>query len=108
MKAALVGIAAAMVIGVGLAGPANADDSYHPTGQKGDLSSVDYHSELNSEGIAGWLADTGDIATDICGKLYHGASEGQLVDAGTRAGLNQRQARIAVWAAEWHFCPPRG
>ena len=40
MKAALVGIAAAMVIGVGLAGPANADDSYHPTGQKGDLSIV--------------------------------------------------------------------
>ena len=56
--------------------------------------------------LNGTPAEAASLATDICGKLQNGTSEGQLIAAGAEDDQTQiSKVKFVVHAAEWHYCP---
>jgi hypothetical protein len=106
-------LAGALMAGAaGIAGPASAEPVgsghyYYPSGSKGDQSVVAYYNDLTTQGIGVDGYSGADRAgAYICSKLGQGYTEDALINTGvTLNGLNRNEAKVAVWSAEWHFCP---
>jgi hypothetical protein len=111
MKNQLIGaglLAGVLMAGaVGIAGPASANSYYYPSGSKGDQSVAAYYHDLTAEGMSVDGYSGADRAgAFICSKLGQGYTEDGLINTGvTINGLNRNEAKVAVWSAEWHFCP---
>lgn len=52
------------------------------------------------------MSTSAALGTVICTKMRDGMSESEAISLAHRApDVTLNQARIAVWAAEYHFCP---
>jgi hypothetical protein len=91
---------------IALAPSAAADTTFYPSGLKGDGSFVNYWHDLVTHGINSDLPTASALGSTICTKMRDGASEATMVELGGKAqGVTHSQAQIAVFGAEFHFCP---
>jgi hypothetical protein len=109
---ACAGLITAGAVGLALASPASADTSsignntFHPYGSKGDQSVTEYMQELRDVGGRPTYYEADQVAAGVCSSLGAGQSDDSLLNqivAETQIARNQ--AKVAVWGAEWHFCP---
>ena len=100
-------LAAIALVGAGTASADTGSSAYYPSGTKGDQSVAGYYHDLTAEGLSVNGYNGADQAgADICSKLARGETEADLINTGvTINGLNRNGAKVAVWSAEWHFCP---
>lgn len=103
---AFIGIALASAA-LAFAPTAAADHTFYPSGTKGDGSATAYWHDLNANGVASDLTTANTLGNVICVKMRSGVTEAQLINIGSSqaSGATRAQAQIAVFGAEYHFCP---
>jgi hypothetical protein len=101
---------AGLVLGAGLAkaDPAGNGNLYYPSGSKGDQSVLAYYNDVTAVGITftnGYASANHDGAL-VCSRLANGGNEAALInELVVNNSETRNQAKVAVWSAEWHFCP---
>jgi len=100
--------AAAAAFSIAVAPQAHADQTFYPSGSKGDGSFSGYWYDLNYYGVHADLPTASALGTVICTKMRDGMSESSAISLAAGAnGVTLGEAKVAVWGAEWHFCPER-
>lgn len=96
----------AVALGVALSPIAAANPTFYPSGYKGDGNYVAYMNDLMRYGVDADLPTSGALGSTICTKLRDGVSQLSVISSAANApGTTRMQADVAVYGAEWHFCP---
>ena len=105
-RLAKYGIGALAAAAAIIAAPsASADNTFYPTGDRGDHDVIAFANEMTSVGGTGNRSAALRLAVLNCEYLILGHSENEAINTLIAMGGTLAQAQVAVWGAEWHFCP---